>query len=220
MRALRRGRVYHDRLTPRRHRFQARAFPRRPGRARARELPIPTRWSLRLVPPGRLHGRSGAQPARSGPRPRGGRPRASSGSRRPRRAPQVWRTSSTRSPSTTATTARNASASSPRSRTLLGTSVATCSCPGLGSGAGHRWRFAKDFVSPFHPMEHEYDWSFRTPGEHLTVHRRTRRPARRSSRRASLPTGAPSRGARARPPPPPAPHPAGQRGICPRRSSG
>ncbi len=35
----------------------------------------------------------------------------------------------------------------------------------------HRWRFDKDFhVSPFLPMEIDYDWSFSDPGESLFVH--------------------------------------------------
>ncbi|MBC7982720.1 MAG: DUF1365 domain-containing protein [Candidatus Obscuribacterales bacterium] len=35
----------------------------------------------------------------------------------------------------------------------------------------HRYRFAKDFhVSPFIPMDIEYDWRFNTPGKHLNVH--------------------------------------------------
>ncbi|MCC6408231.1 MAG: DUF1365 domain-containing protein [Planctomycetes bacterium] len=34
-----------------------------------------------------------------------------------------------------------------------------------------RFRFAKDFhVSPFFAMDHEYDWRFTEPGEHLGVH--------------------------------------------------
>jgi uncharacterized protein len=40
------------------------------------------------------------------------------------------------------------------------------------SAAGEPWRFrfAKDFhVSPFFPMEHEYDWRFTAPGEDLAV---------------------------------------------------
>ncbi|MCK6445019.1 MAG: DUF1365 domain-containing protein [Planctomycetes bacterium] len=36
-----------------------------------------------------------------------------------------------------------------------------------------RFRFAKSFhVSPFFPMEHEYDWSFTEPGSTLGVHMR------------------------------------------------
>lgn len=36
---------------------------------------------------------------------------------------------------------------------------------------GHRFRLAKDFhVSPFLPMDHEYDWLVGTPGPRLTTH--------------------------------------------------
>ena len=36
-----------------------------------------------------------------------------------------------------------------------------------------RWRFAKTFhVSPFHGMDHTYEWAFSAPGEHLGVHMR------------------------------------------------
>ncbi|HUL94441.1 MAG TPA: DUF1365 domain-containing protein [Usitatibacter sp.] len=42
------------------------------------------------------------------------------------------------------------------------------------------WRFGKAFhVSPFMPMEMEYDWSFTTPGEWLAVHMANRRGGRR-----------------------------------------
>jgi DUF1365 family protein len=38
-------------------------------------------------------------------------------------------------------------------------------------GPFHRYRFAKDFhVSPFFPMDIDYDWRFSEPGESLNVH--------------------------------------------------
>lgn len=40
-------------------------------------------------------------------------------------------------------------------------------------GRQHRYRFAKDFhVSPFMPMDIDYDWRFGEPGEKLNVHMR------------------------------------------------
>lgn len=40
-----------------------------------------------------------------------------------------------------------------------------------GSAPAHRYVFAKAFhVSPFFPMDLEYDWHFTEPGEHLSVH--------------------------------------------------
>jgi len=43
------------------------------------------------------------------------------------------------------------------------------------SGEFHRWRFVKDFhVSPFMPMEQDYDWRFTTPAEDLAVRMLTR----------------------------------------------
>lgn len=40
-------------------------------------------------------------------------------------------------------------------------------------GRHHRWRFAKDFhVSPFMPMDIDYDWRFGEPGDKLNVHMR------------------------------------------------
>ena len=47
--------------------------------------------------------------------------------------------------------------------------------PGLDSpdGRRHRYRFAKDFhVSPFMPMDIDYDWRFSEPGDRLNVHMR------------------------------------------------
>lgn len=39
-----------------------------------------------------------------------------------------------------------------------------------GSGKALRFRFKKDFhVSPFMPMDHDYDWRFTEPGEQLVV---------------------------------------------------
>ena len=41
----------------------------------------------------------------------------------------------------------------------------------MGAASTLRFRFAKDFhVSPFMPMDHEYDWRFAPPGERLAVH--------------------------------------------------
>lgn len=41
----------------------------------------------------------------------------------------------------------------------------------LGNATTQRFCFAKDFhVSPFMPMNHDYDWRFVVPGEHLAVH--------------------------------------------------
>ena len=40
-----------------------------------------------------------------------------------------------------------------------------------GRGRFHRYRFAKDFhVSPFFPMDLDYDWRFQEPGATLSVH--------------------------------------------------
>lgn len=40
-----------------------------------------------------------------------------------------------------------------------------------GGGPRHRSRLAKAFhVSPFMPMDHDYDWCFSAPGRRLTVH--------------------------------------------------
>ena len=40
-------------------------------------------------------------------------------------------------------------------------------------GRHHRYRFAKDFhVSPFMPMDIDYDWRFGEPGEKLNIHMR------------------------------------------------
>jgi hypothetical protein len=42
-----------------------------------------------------------------------------------------------------------------------------------GQGGHHRYRFAKDFhVSPFCPMDLDYDWRFGEPGANLNVHMR------------------------------------------------
>ena len=41
----------------------------------------------------------------------------------------------------------------------------------LGSDAVKRYRFQKDFhVSPFWPLNHQYDWRFQSPGATLIVH--------------------------------------------------
>jgi hypothetical protein len=49
----------------------------------------------------------------------------------------------------------------------------------LGSARRQRYRFRKDFhVSPFMPMDHEYDWRFSAPGERLAVHMINRREGR------------------------------------------
>jgi len=46
----------------------------------------------------------------------------------------------------------------------------------VGDDRRLRFRFSKDFhVSPFLPMELEYDWSFSAPGERLGVHMRVAR---------------------------------------------
>lgn len=50
--------------------------------------------------------------------------------------------------------------------------------PGLDEPRGrlHRYRFAKDFhVSPFMPMDVDYDWRFGEPGGRLNVHMRLNR---------------------------------------------
>jgi DUF1365 family protein len=42
------------------------------------------------------------------------------------------------------------------------------------------WRFGKDFhVSPFMPMEQEYQWRFAAPGRRLAVHMETRQAGRK-----------------------------------------
>jgi DUF1365 family protein len=49
-----------------------------------------------------------------------------------------------------------------------------------GSGQVHRYRMAKQFhVSPFMPMDMEYDWCFGRPGESLGVHMVNLRDGRR-----------------------------------------
>jgi uncharacterized protein len=46
-------------------------------------------------------------------------------------------------------------------------------------GDFHGWRFAKDFhVSPFMPMNQDYDWRFTAPGERLGVRMGTRQEGR------------------------------------------
>ncbi len=41
---------------------------------------------------------------------------------------------------------------------------------------GHPHRFAKTFhVSPFFEMDHEYEWTFTAPDDHLTIHMKNRR---------------------------------------------
>jgi DUF1365 family protein len=46
----------------------------------------------------------------------------------------------------------------------------------LARGGGHHHRFGKRFhVSPFLPMDDEYDWRFSPPGARLAVHMRNRR---------------------------------------------
>ena len=41
----------------------------------------------------------------------------------------------------------------------------------LSRGRAHHYRFAKSFhVSPFMPMDHDYDWRFSAPGTKLAVH--------------------------------------------------
>jgi DUF1365 family protein len=38
-------------------------------------------------------------------------------------------------------------------------------------GTTHGWKFRKEFtVSPFMPLERDYDWRFQEPGEQLRVH--------------------------------------------------
>jgi DUF1365 family protein len=42
-------------------------------------------------------------------------------------------------------------------------------------GTAHGWKFSKEFtVSPFIPLEREYDWRFQEPGEQLRVHMEVR----------------------------------------------
>jgi DUF1365 family protein len=42
-----------------------------------------------------------------------------------------------------------------------------------GDGAARVWRFGKEFhVSPFMPMDMDYEWRFDTPGDRLHVHMR------------------------------------------------
>jgi uncharacterized protein len=46
-------------------------------------------------------------------------------------------------------------------------------------GRTRLWRFGKDFhVSPFMPMDMDYEWRFDTPGERLNVHMLNRRDGR------------------------------------------
>jgi DUF1365 family protein len=48
-----------------------------------------------------------------------------------------------------------------------------------GRGRKHRYRFPKSFhVSPFMPMDQEYDWRFLEPGERLWVHMESREGGR------------------------------------------
>jgi hypothetical protein len=48
--------------------------------------------------------------------------------------------------------------------------VLTSTAPS-GSAPVHRYVFAKEFhVSPFFPMDLDYDWRFTEPGKHLSVH--------------------------------------------------
>lgn len=52
--------------------------------------------------------------------------------------------------------------------------------PASADGRPMRWRFGKEFhISPFLPLDLEYDWTFVPPGESLLVHMnvRDRRPA-------------------------------------------
>jgi len=176
--ALYEGRVYHDRLTPRRHRFQARVFLPLVdlGELERGELPIPTRWSplawfrradymgdpercLREVVLDRVE-------AELGRRPEG--PVALVGHLRSWLYvfnPVVFYYCYDREERLDAIVAEITNTPWDERHAYV------LDARDSGPGAGHRWRFAKDFhVSPFHPMEHEYDWSFRTPGEHLTVH--------------------------------------------------
>lgn len=49
------------------------------------------------------------------------------------------------------------------------------------AGPVHRFRFAKSFhVSPFFPMDMDYDWQFSEPGERLTVHMKLEREGTKS----------------------------------------
>lgn len=49
-----------------------------------------------------------------------------------------------------------------------------------GTGGALRWRFPKSFhVSPFMPMDIDYDWTIDEPGALLLVHMNLARPARR-----------------------------------------
>jgi len=46
-----------------------------------------------------------------------------------------------------------------------------CRSSEVGAPGGNRWQFPKAFhVSPFMPMDVQYDWRFGRPGERLTVH--------------------------------------------------
>ncbi len=48
--------------------------------------------------------------------------------------------------------------------------------PGQAAGNSMRFRFGKSFhVSPFMPMDLDYDWRFSRPGERLAVHMRNRK---------------------------------------------
>jgi DUF1365 family protein len=52
--------------------------------------------------------------------------------------------------------------------------------PGLARAAPLSFTLAKSFhVSPFMPMDIEYDWRFSSPGEELLVHMRSLRQGRR-----------------------------------------
>jgi uncharacterized protein len=72
--------------------------------------------------------------------------------------------------------------SSPRSTTRPGASATATCCRAKAGGADGalRFRFGKVFhVSPFMPMDIDYDWRFAAPGERLAVHMENFRDGRK-----------------------------------------
>lgn len=176
--ALYQGRVYHDRLTPRRHRFQARVFLPLVDLAEleAGRLPIPRRWSplawfrradymgdpalpLRQVVLDRVEESLGRRP--------GGRVALLGHLRSWLYVfnPVVFYYCYGTDDHLEAVVAEITNTPWDERHAYV------LDARDSGPGSGHRWRFPKAFhVSPFHPMEHDYDWSFRDPGERIAIH--------------------------------------------------
>ena len=181
--ALYTGRLRHRRFAPRAHQFSYRLFMMYVDLAEL-DAGIPRSLAVvhaapraRLAAARRLHRRCRAvhrcRRARSHRRAHGTPTQRDRSGCSPTCG--IWASDSTRSRSTTASTRRTraSSPSSPRSPTRRGTSgTRTCS-PTPMSKAGSRelrYQFAKEFhVSPFMPMEADYDWRFGVPGERLAV---------------------------------------------------